>query len=265
MYLYADLVKDIESLSGKCFIGSAGKSVMGREIFYLKTGSGRKVLIHGGIHAREWVTTVLVMGMAKAAARSPLNAEICFVPCANPDGCDIAQTGTRDPLLIEINGSDDFSLWKANARAVDLNVNFDANWGTGVSNIKHPAFANYIGPYPGSEPETKALTVLTQRFKPGLTLSYHALGREVYWEFGQRGVLRGRDLGIAETVADALGYRRVDGDMGSAGGYKDWCIQKLGISALTIEIIDETASSHPLCEGDLAPDLSRNIDLLKLL
>lgn len=244
--------------------GMTGRSVLGRDIPYLKTGKGRRVLIHGGIHAREWVTARLVMLMAEAAAEETPGAQIMFIPCTNPDGCEIAQTGSNNPRLIEINGGDDFSLWKANANAVDLNVNFDAKWGTGASNVTYPSSTNYIGTHPESEPETSALVRITKLFRPELTISYHALGREVYWEFGQHGIWRERDFGIAETVSNALSYTRVDGDLGSAGGYKDWCVEKLGIAALTVEIIGEHASAHPLCEGDLAPDIKRNIELLKL-
>ena len=41
------------------------------------------------------------------------------------------------------------------------------------------------------------------------------------------------------------GYRLVDGTLGSAGGYKDYCICALGIPSLTIELVDDSAS-HPL-------------------
>ena len=263
MYLYGDLLKDIRSMPISSRCASFGKSFLGKDIPYIKVGKGKRVLIHGGIHAREWVTVPLIMAMAREAAGMILGYEICFVPCVNPDGCDIAQLGSDDKRLISINGGDDFSLWKANANAVDLNINFDAKWGQGLSNVKHPAPANYIGEYPESEPETRALVKLTREFRPQFTMSYHALGREVYWEFGQTGERKASDREKAKKIADELSYVLLDGDLGSAGGYKDWCIEKLGIPAVTVEIISGE-KSHPLCEGDLRPDIKRNLDLLKL-
>ena len=46
----------------------------------------------------------------------------------------------------------------------------------------------------------------------------------------------------------------------SAGGYKDWCIQKLKIPALTIEI-GKDELTHPVSEKNLTEDYARNLDL----
>lgn len=60
-----------------------------------------------------------------------------FVPMVNPDGVELCKRGvTSAPKnvrksLLRLNGSDDFRAWKANGRAVDLNVNFDAGFGKG--------------------------------------------------------------------------------------------------------------------------------------
>ena len=55
----------------------------------------------------------------------------------------------------------------------------------------------------------------------------------------------------------------MSGDLGSAGGYKDWCVSRLGITALTVEIIGED-KRHPLREEDLAGE-EKNIMLPLLL
>lgn len=71
---------------------------------------------------------------------------ICFVPLVNPDGAmlvkyslDGAEFSSREFLKRVNNNSTDFSKWKANGRAVDLNVNFDADFGKGESNVFYPA------------------------------------------------------------------------------------------------------------------------------
>ena len=84
------------------------------------------------------------------------------------------------------NKGKDFSLWKANARGVDLKVNFDAKWGPGKQNVRYPASANYIGSMPFSEPETRALAEFTKEVKPDATISYHTKGGEIYYGFEGR-------------------------------------------------------------------------------
>lgn len=217
--------------------------------------TGGQILIQGGIHAREWITSLLVTRQAFMLREENLPLGIWFLPMVNPDGCTLAQTGAKAfPAFAEelsaINGSEDFSLWKANLRGVDLNCNFDARWGKGRGNLLSPAPSSYIGTRAESEAETVALVNFTRRVQPVMTVSYHALGREVYYEFGQTGERLARDRRIAEAVASDLGYTLVHGDLGSAGGYKDWCISALGIPALTVEIVGET-HRHPLKEEDL--------------
>ena len=63
-----------------------------------------------------------------------------------------------DGVEIAINNK---PLYKANANGVDLNVNFDAKWGSGESNLTTINDENYIGKHPFSESETKALRDFT--------------------------------------------------------------------------------------------------------
>jgi len=168
--------------------------------------------------------------------------------------------------LLRVNGESggDFTLWKANLNAVDLNTNFAARWGTGKSNVRFPSPSGYIGAAPESEPETRALVSFTKAVKPALTISYHARGEEIYWEFTPA-ARAGRDRAIGEKLAKVAGYKLVDGDLGSAGGYKDWCIQELGVPAYTIEIIKEKYA-FPL-DGALldgAFERNKNIPLIAL-
>ena len=45
--------------------------------------------------------------------------------------------------------------------------------------------------------------------------------------------------------------------VGSVGGYKDWCIEKLGISAFTVEV-GKDSYAHPLGESALEDILLKN-------
>ena len=259
MYVYSDLQRDCCKLCrGGAECGSIGRSLTGAHIVYFHFGpqNGGQIIIQGGIHAREWVTSVLVTRQAFALADKKLPLGVFLIPMTNPDGVTLAQKGAdafpaiAQGLTAVNGGSRDFSLWKANARGVDINCNFDARWGSGAGNVRAPSSASCIGAYPESEPETAALARFTRKVRPLMTLSYHALGREVYYDFGQQGMAWERDRAIAKAVGNFLGYDVIDGDLGSAGGYKDWCVSELGIPALTVEIISG-ASSHPLDERDL--------------
>ena len=259
MYVYSDLQRDCCKLCrGGTECGSIGRSLTGAHLVYFHFGpqSGGQIIIQGGMHAREWVTSVLMMRQAFALVGKKLPVGLFLIPMTNPDGVTLAQKGTDAfPSLAEgltaVNGgSRNFSLWKANARGVDINCNFDARWGQGAGNVRSPAPESCIGAYPESEPETAALARFTRKVRPVMTLSYHALGREVYYEFGQQGKAWERDRAIAKAVGNFLDYEVVDGDLGSAGGYKDWCVSELGIPALTVEIISG-AHTHPLDERDL--------------
>lgn len=264
MYTYSNLTDDISYLSYNGIeTGSIGTSLIGNKIYYIHIGnkSGSQIVITGGIHARENVTSALVSYQAFGMLKSTPDFGIYFLPMLNPDGALLIENGATSvgeyaSFVRKVNGSDDFSLWKANARAVDLNINFDAKYGMGKNNIRYPAPHGYIGTGPFSEPETTALRDFTLSIKPVFTVSYHSLGREVYWYFGQND---NRDRRMAWRIADYLGYRAVDGDLSSAGGYKDWCVLQ-GIPAVTIEIGSDKLS-HPATEDDVAEDIKRNMEL----
>lgn len=194
----------------KCVIGY---SYRGREIYAFHVGKnyGKQFIVVCGLHSREWICARLALKFIKQ--RVACGGWI--IPLANPDGAIISQT-TKP-------------LWKANFRGVDLNCNFDADWGTGVKNTSVKGAENCIGDHPVSEAETAALVRFTQAVNPFVTLSFHTKGGEVYWEYGGEG-----DLVGANVICAYTGYRarRISG---SAGGYKDWCIQKLRIPSYTIE------------------------------
>lgn len=134
--------------------------------------------------------------------------------------------------LVGINGgSRDFSLWKANIDAVDLNVNFDADWGTGLQNLTYPAPANFIGPYPESEPETKALVSFTKRHDFLVVLCYHCKGEVIYYGYKNNQPYPE----YAKLYSSLTGYP-LSGSPGSTGGYKDWFTQQYDRLSLTIEV-----------------------------
>lgn len=239
-------------------IVSIGKSVLGRDIFAFVKGENPKykILIHGGIHAREYITSKLVCELAK---NYDGEAEIWFVPIVNPDGVMLCLNGLEsvpyyrhNELMIMNKGSKDFSMWKSNIEGVDLNVNFDALWGTGEQNIEYPSSENYIGPYPFSEPETVALKNITNMNDFILTISYHCKGQEIYWGFDDEYRFKKE----AKQFSNLLKYP-LKKSLKSAGGYKDWYVSNVNGLGLTIEVGDDKYS-HPLDDDVFEEIYQRN-------
>lgn len=243
---------------------TVGKSVLGREIRMFRFGNNPKTLIFGGIHAREWITVLL---LSELAEREGKNAKYGFdlVPCLNPDGMSLCLDGIGSvpdeklgKELIKINGGADFSQWKANARGVDLNVNFDADWGEGRYNVTEPAPANYIGREPFSEPETRAAASLMQRGY-SLVVSYHSLGEEIYWGYESNF----RHYAEAKEYAEKVGYRLKRSE-NSSGGLKDFYALSYDGLGLTVEVGEEK-EGHPYPEEKLTSLVKRHEGSIELL
>lgn len=256
--------------------GIAGESELGLQIPYVFVGqkNGNYLIVQAAIHAREHLTALVTVCLAKHLVANPqltLNGGVYFVPMANPDGVRLCQEGlgwinddVRRKSLVAINGgSDDFALWKANADGVDLNVNFDAGWGEGEQNVFQPAPQNFVGAAPFSARESLALAEFTRRINPRATLSYHLKGEEVYYEFHQDAEALQRDKRIADAIAAYTGYK-VTTPTGSVGGYKDWCIRELNIPAFTIEV-GSNDYPHPFPYSQLSAIVKQNEDLPRRL
>jgi len=264
MYTYWELLDDIAYLGyNGADIGYIGNSVFWNKIPYAHIGSYEKkqAIITAGIHARENITSLLAIKQVYRYLKKPLDIGIYFIPMVNVDGAILIEKGApnneKGEFLKKINGSNDFSLWKANANAVDLNVNFDAGFGTGKQNVFLPASDNYVGEKPFDQPETAALRDFTLGVKPFFTLSYHALGREIYWQYNNVDIKRDKRYALA--IAKETGYKLIDGDLGSAGGYKDWCVIN-DIPSVTVEIIS-SHHTHPLDNAILVEDWEQNKDI----
>jgi predicted deacylase len=174
-----------------------------------------------------------VRELIKIYDKAAIKFGVWFIPIVNPDGVKIAKTARP--------------LWKANARGVDLNVNFDADWGTGAQNVRVAGAENYIGECPESEPETRALVNFTKKVNPAATVAYHSKGEIIYH--------RPAGENLARRIAAATGYVAV-ATKNSAGGYTDW-VSKLGIPSVTIEV-GRDEYTHPIGREKLPEILAQN-------
>ena len=93
-----------------------------------------------------------------------------------------------------------YTIWKANARGVDLNRNFNPYWRLLASSQKAPSAFGYKGAGPVSEKESKILVSVVNKKKPTAVISYHAMGRILYWNFGQTGNARKREISLLNVI-----------------------------------------------------------------
>ncbi len=270
---YQELINKILQLQEDGLeIFNAGKSVLGKNLLATHVGSysGPQVLIQGGIHAREYITSLLMVEQARNLFLNDLvkGGGIYFVFLTNPDGAELVLDGLnavkcdiqKQFLTLANGGSTDFSQYKANINLVDLNTNFDADWGKGSQNVFCPAPANFVGYYPESEREVQSLINFTLKTRPLITISYHTKGNVIYWGFdGQSEQNKVRDYKIGEALSEYTGYPLVATE-NSTGGYKDWCINSLKIPAYTIEVGDDNLP-HPLGEDTLPEIYLKNKDV----
>lgn len=265
-YTYEQMQKDIASLAKKypdiITVSTIGKSELGKELPVMILGdpnAKHQIIIQASIHGREHMTAWLAMALAEYWAQANLVGceNVCFhiIPMMNPDGVAISQTGKlssaqkviykRDKALKLTTDSQITyaQLWKANGVGVDLNRNFDAGWEE-IDDRHEPSSMNYQGEKPFSASETKALRDYTRQVDPDITISYHATGSFMFYEFGNNTKVNAAGKSLAEQIRSVTGYPLYPDDGTSFGGYKDWCIEDLDIPSLTIEVGCQTAPLH---------------------
>ena len=249
---------------------SIGTSLDGRTIYDVIIGNqnaSKKILIQAGIHGREYIVSTVAMQQIDALLNGAANGgtfngmpvsemlqKVCFhfVPMANPDGVSISQfgeAGVKNAKFREIMqngfamdtatgraGGADYATyltrWKSNAAGVDINHNFDANWGE-IIDAGYGRAVGYKGANPLSEPESKALANLSYSNKFDATLSYHSTGSILYWDTANNRSAQ-TSYEIASLVHDISGYSIV-GSVGH-GGYKDWMQKISTVPSLTVEM-----------------------------
>jgi g-D-glutamyl-meso-diaminopimelate peptidase len=274
-YTYEMMTNDIKTLSekypGLVQYRSLGKTPYGRDIWAVKLGRGdATVLYNASHHAREWITTNVVMEMIDQYSEKYVlngmmdgynvahvlnNTSIWFVPMTNPDGVTLQQKGlsafpsSAHANLVKMNGgSKDFKRWKSNAQGIDLSRQYPARWEEINNNAKAPSYKDYKGKAPLETTETKVVSALTYLVDPEITNSYHTAGRVLYYHFnyGGSGTYEG-DKTLGSTLANMTGYRLIppDTNLSSGGGYKDWFIQTFKRPSFTFELAPYAGETNP--------------------
>lgn len=239
----------------KC--STIGQSVMGKPLYHLKLGKGkRKIHWNGSFHANEWITSSVIMTFLndyllaltnnlplRGVQVYPLFEQVTLsiVPMVNPDGVDLVLLGTLEEeryhqeAAIINRDHPDFTGWKANIRGVDLNNQFPAKWEIEKERKepKAPAPRDYPGDDALTEPEVVAMAELTKRENFDMVVAFHTQGEEFYWGYeGFEPVEAERMAEEFERVSSYKGVRYVD----SHAGYKDWFIQEFKKPGFTLEL-----------------------------
>ncbi|MBQ2614037.1 MAG: M14 family metallocarboxypeptidase [Clostridia bacterium] len=256
---YAELEKSLASfrhLHPQIPVFSIGKSREGRHLYGIKLGKGgKRVFFNGAHHGMEWLTAKLLMQFAEELAQGDHQANtllqgrsLYLVPMVNPDGVEIAAGGKE---------------WQANAFGVDLNHNYDALWHLSKQSEKDagifgPGPTRFSGPFPESEPETRAVADFTRQNGFDLAIAFHSQGEVIYWDFC--GFAPDKSYTIAKQMEAVSPYRMdtVSG-IASFGGYKDWFIRTFKRPAFTVEI---GQGKNPLPIEDLATIYPRTLPLM---
>lgn len=286
-YTYKKMCKDIEILSKlyeeKLTVSILTETADSRNVYDISVGnpsSDNQYIVTGSIHAREYITTKLVILLMLDLLDSMENDSdflIHFVPMINPDGVSISQLGKKgiqnDSILSQVEQiaqNDGSSIenreylrqWKANANGVDLNRNFDAKWDEFEGN-PYPSSGLYKGNFPGCESEAAALISLTENYPVKKTISYHTKGNVIYWYFAQTGELLEETESFATKISNSTGYE-TDADFESLdpAGYKDWAICQMGIPSITIEV---GTGENPVSEYQIDEIYERNKEVLNIL
>ncbi|KAF2451997.1 hypothetical protein P171DRAFT_401894 [Karstenula rhodostoma CBS 690.94] len=199
---YADHLKFLSDLQGgfpsQSEIFTAGTSVQGRALTGIHIwGSGGKgskpaVLIHGTVHAREWITTMTTEYFAwqlltkyafDATVKSLVDKyDYYIIPAVNPDGFVYTQTTDR--------------LWRKNRQTVssstcvgrDINRNWPYKWEVTGGASTSPCSETYKGQVAGDAPENKGLVAQVNSLRAGkgirLYLDIHSYGQYILWPYG---------------------------------------------------------------------------------
>ena len=264
-YSYTDMQKDIKQLQQKYSdyvnIEVIGTTADKRNIYDVILGNPNAkkcIVVQASIHAREYMTSQLVMEQMeyyldnynkkykKKTYKDIFDkVSVHVVAMSNPDGVTISQKGiggiksaSLRKKLKKMHGAKYTTVWKANARGVDLNNQFNNNFKY-IKKYKKGAYAGYGGKKPVSEAESKALVKLVNDVKPKAVVNYHAMGNVIYCNYGASKKMQAKVYKLSGVIRDLTGYHYMGLD--TAPGFANWLVCKKGIPSCTVEIGKHTA------------------------
>ena len=234
-----------------------GRSIWGLRVYDKSTTKSRPaVLLNGGHHGDELLAVdyaidalqdLLVHRRQTPQKRWISELDIVFVPLVNPDGNHHTLFRSCKNNIGRKNGRDlNLDGRFSSGEGVDLNRNYPFRWGYlgEVGSKSQPEHHHYRGARPASEPETKAMMELSDRFKFVAAFSWHTNGRLILTPYTIRKV-RNLRPDLPKKAANYLrrslsgpnhqGFK-VKKDMYPVDGVdQDWHLHQNGTLAYIIE------------------------------
>lgn len=288
-YTYGEMKKDLQLLQEKYSfcplqVNVIGKSADKRNLYEVVLGNPnakKHLLVIANLHAREYMTTQLTVKQierylsfyhkkihGKKVKKTLGKVAIHIIPSANPDGTAISQKGfgairnkKLRKALKKMGGSS--YRWKANARGVDLNRNWNSWFKTGGQR----GSAGYRGPKAESEPEVKSIVSRVNRIKSkgricGV-ISYHSTGSILYGRCaGQANAATRKNTARMTNLAQKMtGYSLmpVESVTSARGCSREYFLYKKQIPCITLEI---GRGSCPLSSGEFPSIWRKNKNLV---
>lgn len=287
-YSYGEMKKDLDQLQKKfpemCKVNIIGTTADKRNLYEVVLGNEdapKHLLVIANLHAREYMTTTLCMKQIEyylnrynkklcgASVKKVLD-KVCihYVPSCNPDGTAISQYGfnairnksLRKKLKNMPGGS---RTWKANARGVDLN----RNWNVAFRKSGRPGSMGYHGTKAASEKETKAIVKLVSSIKKkgkiAGVVSYHSTGSILYGRCAGSAsrYVKKQTSRMVSVARNLTGYRLMPTESISAANScsREYFLYRKNIPCITLEV---GHGSCPLGAGEFSGIWRKNKNLV---
>jgi hypothetical protein len=212
--VYSQLAEIVRERPGVVEAFPVGDTVERRPIWAFRVSSPTdepkvKVLVFGGIHALEWISTeVATTFLLEMAEAPPPGVELVVIPLVNVDGRDNVE---RDLVA----GQNVYR--RGNANKVDLNRDFEVNR-EAKAIWRHLVPAYYgTSPAPLSQPESQALDRLAGEERFDVSVSLHSFGGFLYYPWG----------GLWKRPPDATLFEELGAVMQGGQGAHSYTVKQL--------------------------------------
>ena len=181
--VWADVAVAIDAYPDRVETEEIGRSVGSQPIWAFHVGDPtapveHRVLVFGGIHALEWISTEVATDLLlEWIALPPPGIRLTVIPILNPDG--------RERVELDLIGGV-HRYRRGNLANVDLNRDFAVN--TEARAVwRHAIPGRYAhSATPLSQPESRALDALVSRERYERAASLHAFGGFLYYPWSGR-------------------------------------------------------------------------------
>lgn len=282
-HTYEEMVSEIEDLklhnSSIVLVQNLSTTYEGRTVHAIKISDTptvneseeQDILFMAGLEANSLISVEIAMFLVKyltfnygvdSHVTELVNTrEIWIIPMANPDGHEYI--------------ADDTLEWEKNRKnngdgtfGVNLNRNFEFQWGEDEHSSNNSDSPNYIGPSPFSEPESQSIRSLVSSQDFVFSLSFSSSGEIITFPWGYTNdTISGYDL-LSEIAKDMSMYnnynvKQASKHQANRGNVDDWLYEE-GILPFTVMVGSEDLPQESEIEAIAQENLEACIYLLDI-